>query len=118
MQQAIFDGTHTYAYDALNRLTGVTQGSESTTYTYNGDGVLMAQQAEGATTRYAQDLAAPLAQVLATSVGDTTTRYVYGRDRLAAVHSSMQTWYAHDAPGRRAAGSFTASLLLVREATP
>ncbi|KAB8144824.1 hypothetical protein F8S13_03020 [Chloroflexia bacterium SDU3-3] len=85
------DGTTSYTYDALSRLSA--QGT--TTFDYNADGVLVAQASGGATTRYAQDLAAPLSQVL--QVG--ATDYVYGAGRIAALGGTSYTWYAADALG-------------------
>jgi RHS repeat-associated protein len=93
------DGAASYSYDALDRLTGVTQGGTTTTSTYNGDGVLVAQTAGGATTRYAQDLAAPTSQVLQIAQGANTTTYLYGADRLASVSASGRMWYGGDALG-------------------
>jgi len=89
------DGTTTYVYDALNRLT--TQGS--TTNTYTGDGTLVAQMTGATTTRFTQDLVAPLSQVLQRTVGSTTTDYLYGHDRLLALDGIVQTWYGSDALG-------------------
>jgi len=52
------------------------------------------------TTRYTQDLAAPLSQVLQTKVGSAPiTDYVYGLNRLASLNSGVKTWYAADALG-------------------
>jgi len=85
------DGTNTYTYDALNRLTN--QGT--TTNAYNGDSTLVAQTVSGVTTRYTQDLALPLSQILS----DGTTTYVYGMDRLYGVAGSTRTWYGSDALG-------------------
>jgi hypothetical protein len=65
-----------------------------TTNAYNLDGTLVAQTS-GETTRYAQDLASPLSQVL--SIG--ATRYVYGHERLAAQSGGVTTWYVADALG-------------------
>ena len=81
------DGTTTYTYDALNRV--VTTGS--TTNAYNADGVLVQQ----GSTRYVQDLASPLSQIL----GDGTSTYVYSTERLYAQQGSTRTWYATDALG-------------------
>ena len=78
------DGTTTRSYDALNRLVA----QAGTSYTYNGDGVLVSN----GTTTYAQDLAAPLSQVLS----DGTDNYVYGHDRLRALGGP---WYVGDALG-------------------
>jgi YD repeat-containing protein len=85
------DGTTSYTYDALNRLTQ--QGS--TPNSYNGDGVLVRT---GATT-YTQDLAAPLTQILQARQGGTTTHYLYGLERLASTSGGTRTWYAADALG-------------------
>ncbi len=54
------DAATSYSYDALDRLTALTATAQQaqTTYAYNGDGTLVAQSANGATTRYTQDAAA------------------------------------------------------------
>jgi RHS repeat-associated protein len=77
-------GPQTAAYDAVNR----TVAQNSTNYAYNGDGVLVSD----GTTTYAQDLAAPLSQVLS----DGTDTYVYGQERLRALGGP---WYVGDALG-------------------
>jgi RHS repeat-associated protein len=87
------DGATSYAYDALSRVTSSTRAGVVTTNSYNADGTLVAQTTSGVTTRYAQDLAAPLSQVL--SIG--ATRYVYGHERLATQSGSATSWYAGDA---------------------
>jgi RHS repeat-associated protein len=90
------DGTAAYTYDALSRTTA----RGSTTYGYNGDGTLVSQATGGVTTRYTQDLAAPLSQVLQTQVGAATrTDYIYGLNRLASLNGGVKTWYAADALG-------------------
>jgi len=90
------DGTAASTYDALNRTT--IRGT--TTYAYNGDGTLVSQATSGVTTRYTQDLAAPLSQVLQTQVGAATrTDYLYGLNRLASLNGSTKTWYVSDALG-------------------
>ncbi len=76
------DDTTTSTYDPLNRLLTSTSAGQSRTNSYNGDGVLVAQTANGTTTRYTQDLAAPRSQVLQTVQGSTTTDYLYGVERL------------------------------------
>jgi RHS repeat-associated protein len=93
------DGTRTLGYDALSRLTSATARGTTTSYRYNGDGVLARQTANGTTTSYTQDLVAPLSQVLEHSTGSTTTSYRYGVERLLAVQGSTPTWYGTDALG-------------------
>src|SRR5881628_3379475 len=73
--------------------------ARTTTYTYNGDDVLTSQTTGTTTTRYTQDLAAPLSQVLQVRQGGATTDYLYGVTRLAAVSGSTRTWYVGDALG-------------------
>ena len=80
--------TTTYGYDALSRMTL----RSTTPYTYNGDGALV----DDGATRYTQDLASPLSQILQTTQ-ISTTNYLYGLDRLAAVAGSTRTWYVGDA---------------------
>ena len=66
----------------------------------NGGGTLVSQLTGGVTTRYTQDLAAPLSQVLQTKVGSAAiTDYIYGLNRLASLNSGVKTWYAADALG-------------------
>jgi YD repeat-containing protein len=85
------DGTATYSYDALNRLTQ----RGTTSYSYNGDSVLVYDGA----TRYTQDLISPLSQVLQATQSGTTSDYLYGLDRLAALSGGTRTWYGSDALG-------------------
>jgi hypothetical protein len=68
------DGTAADTYDALNRTT-----VPGATYAYNGDGTLVSQLTGGVTTRYSQDLAAPLSQVLQTKVGSAAIISFAGR---------------------------------------
>ena len=91
------DGTTTYTYNALSRVTSTTRAGTTTTNSYNGDGTLVSQVTGATTTRYTQDLASPLSQVLQT-VGANTTTYLYGLERLA-VNSSPKTWYISDGLG-------------------
>src|SRR5205814_1349060 len=50
--QLLSDGAQGYTYDPLGRLSSATKAGSTTTYGYNGDGVLATQTAGGATTRY------------------------------------------------------------------
>ena len=88
------DGMTARTYDALSRV--LTSGT--TTSAYNGDGTLISQTTGGTTTRYTQDLAAPLSQILQSVVGSTRTSYLYGRERLA-IDGSPRTWFIGDALG-------------------
>jgi hypothetical protein len=66
-------------------------------YTYNAQGLRVAQSVDGAETTFTWDLASPLAQVLATSDGKT---YLHGLDPS----TSLYTESAHQQP--RIAGPF------------
>ena len=57
------DGTTSYGFDALGRLTGTTATGQTRNYAYNGDGTLASSVANGTSTSYTQDLAGGLSQV-------------------------------------------------------
>ncbi len=76
------DGTTSYSYKATNDLTGTTTTGQSRAYVYNGDGTLVGQTVNGTTTNYTQDLAADQPEILAGTVGLTSTDYQYGQDML------------------------------------
>ncbi|WP_161668725.1 RHS repeat-associated core domain-containing protein [Kallotenue papyrolyticum] len=59
----------------------------------------MAQTQGSTTTRYTQDLVAPLSQILQLTQGTQRTDYVYGHERLLALEGTAQTWYGSDALG-------------------
>lgn len=84
------DGSTTSSYDALSRLTS----QDGRAYSYNGDGVLVAQTVGITTTNYTQDLAAPLSQVL--NDGNASYIYANGPERLRTLGGP---WYVGDALG-------------------
>ncbi len=61
--------------------------------------MLVAQTTDSATTRYTQDLVAPLSQVLQLTHGMQRTDYLYSHERLLAQTGTAQPWYDHDALG-------------------
>ncbi len=99
------DGTGTYTYDPLNRLTSVTRAGVTTTYSYNGDGLLVAKTVNGETTRFLWDTTKSNAQLLGTTTNSATTWYVWGqggneRDQiLYETSASGRKWYGTDALG-------------------
>jgi YD repeat-containing protein len=95
------DGTTSYAFDALGRLTGTTAGSQDRNYGYNGDGTLVSASINGMSTSYAQDLAGGMSQVLGTSNPGATADYLRddGGSLLASVTSGTRTWYGTDNQG-------------------
>jgi YD repeat-containing protein len=71
-----------YSYDHSNRLTQVTEGSLTTQFAYNGDGVRTSKTVAGDTTEYVLHLAATLPVV----ISDTQAVDLYGLDILARHH--------------------------------
>ncbi|HUW96179.1 MAG TPA: hypothetical protein VMW58_10365 [Anaerolineae bacterium] len=61
-----------YTYDRANRLTQVSEGSLSTQFAYNGDGVRTSETESSDTTEYVRDLAAALPVV----ISDTEAVYL------------------------------------------
>ncbi len=88
------DGVRSYTYDHANRLTQVTQGSQTTQFAYNGDGVRTGKTVSGDTTQYVLDLAATLPVV----VSDTEAVYLYGLDIIAQQQAERQHYF-HDGLG-------------------
>ncbi|MCP5014177.1 MAG: RHS repeat-associated core domain-containing protein, partial [Ketobacter sp.] len=72
------DGQYSYSYDSANRLSQLNDGISNVAYTYNGDGVRVAQVADGIRTDYVQDVALPLPQLLTAEQGGTVNRYLRG----------------------------------------
>ena len=99
------DGSGTYSYDALGRLTAGTSGAQSSTYSYNGDGTMVGQASGGVTTAYAQDLAGGQSQILAITTGAgagaSTIDQLWGLDRLASLNpaTGARAWYGYDGQG-------------------
>jgi RHS repeat-associated protein len=93
------DGTSQSSYDPMGWLMATTSGGQTRSYAYDADGTLATQTTSGSTISYTQDLAAPLSQVLQITDGVTTTEYLYGAERLAAVKGGTRTWYGGDALG-------------------
>ncbi len=89
------DGVNTYTYDLANRLTAFNNGTNTTTYAYNGLGDRLQQTANSATTTYAVDITGGLTQVLS----DGTNTYLYGAGRIAQKHNSITEYYLADALG-------------------
>ncbi len=91
----ISNGANTYTYDLANRLTAFNNGTNTTTYVYNGLGDRLQQIANSAATTYAVDIAGGLTQVLS----DGTNTYLYGAGRITQQHGSVTEYYLADALG-------------------
>jgi RHS repeat-associated protein/uncharacterized repeat protein (TIGR01451 family) len=90
------DGVRTYQYDHANRLKQVTEGSLTTQFGYNGDGVRVGKTIGAATTDYVVDLASTLPVV----ISDTEAIYLYGLDIIAEqLAGADRYYYVHDGLG-------------------
>jgi RHS repeat-associated protein len=78
-----------HRHDHANRLTQVTQGSQTTQFAYNGDGVRTSKTVDGDTTQYVLDLAATLPVV----VSDTEAVYLCGLDIIAQQQADGQYYF-------------------------
>jgi len=93
-------GDATFSYDYANRVVEAISGTQTITFTYNGDGVRVGKCVDGACTTYIQDVAAPLPIVLVSTTGGQDTLYTYGFDLMAMTDpASAQTYYHYDGLG-------------------
>ncbi|HKP52979.1 MAG TPA: DUF6531 domain-containing protein [Chloroflexia bacterium] len=95
------DGTNSYTYDPLKRLTSVASGGITTTYGYNGDGVLATEAVGGATTRYTLDVTGGLPERLGATTGSASTWYVrgWGGELSRESGGTTNAWYLGDRLG-------------------
>ncbi len=84
------DGTFTYTYNSLSQMIRAESLTRTVVYTYNGNGLRVAQQISGEEAlHFTWDEALGLSQVLATSDG---TRYLYGQG-LEGVQTDGDWYY-------------------------
>jgi RHS repeat-associated protein len=130
------DGTYTYISASLREIAGRLVGVESVTttvvYTYNGDGVRVAQSVDGVETQWVQTLASHctsynhlsnsgcgLPQVLVETTSGETTLYAYGLSRLAQIKGNEAEWFLGDALGSvRQIVDDGGDVVLARDYTP
>lgn len=84
-------GSDTFTYDQENRLTRATVGGNTSTSTYNGDGLRMSHTANGNATNYTWDVASGIPSVLQ----DGAYTYVYGIGIISQTDSSGNTFFYH-----------------------
>ena len=87
-------GTHSYAYDNLYRLTAATVGGTATTFAYRGDGLRNSRTMRGVTTTFTWDIAGGLPVVL-----DDGAQYVYGAGLVSQVSGANTYYYLADGLG-------------------
>ncbi len=95
------DGTNTYTYDPLKRMSSIVHSAVTSTYSYNGDNILTIEATGGVTTRHTLDLTGGLPERLGTKVGTTQTWFVrgYGQELAREAGGSSTTWYLADRIG-------------------
>ncbi len=84
------DGKSTYTYDQANRLTKLVTGTQTYTMTYNGLSDRLTLSVNGTQTKYANDVAGGLTQVLLETTGATKNFYLYGNGLIAQQKSFVQ----------------------------
>jgi RHS repeat-associated protein len=86
------DGTHSYTYDAENRISKV-DGGATATYVYNADNKRVLKTVGGVTTEYYYDLSG---NVLGEAQGTTVSaNYVYLNNQLLAEYTGGTTYFLH-----------------------
>jgi hypothetical protein len=90
------DGVFTYTTDAAGWLVRADSVTSTLVYTYNADGLRMAQSVEGEEIGFVWDLAAGLPQVLATSDGVLD---LYGLSRIGEVRAGEWAYPLGDGLG-------------------
>jgi RHS repeat-associated protein len=88
-------GDAAYTFGALNRLSSVTEGAESSSYIYNGDGVQAQRNINGSVTSYIMDVATGLEVTLESNEGTYTNRYIFGNALLGQSGSDNSISFYH-----------------------
>lgn len=82
------------------RLVSVSDGANTTTYAYNGDGDRVSQAVDGVTTTYLLDVATPLTMVLAEQTGAAPAiYYLHGLDLVAQSDGAATEYFLYDGLG-------------------
>jgi RHS repeat-associated protein len=89
------DGVNSYSYDFANRLTGVTQGTNSFAFNYDGLDNRYRQTVNGQSTTDTLDLAGGLSQVLY----DGAYSYYYGLGRISQQKNGVTETFLPDGLG-------------------
>lgn len=97
------DGTHTtaYAWDWRNRLLSVSEPGSITLHEYDGDGNRISKTRDGVKTKYINDVARGLVQMLQETddAGTVQATYTYGNDLIAMNRADADTFYHYDGLG-------------------
>jgi RHS repeat-associated protein len=93
------DGERSFAYDSANQLTQAISGTVTVRYSYSGDGLRLMQDVNGALTRYAQDIASALPQVIFEANPQAQVTYVSAGSLTAAYDAGQWAYQLPDALG-------------------
>jgi RHS repeat-associated protein len=88
-------GPDDFTWDHENRMTGLTIGSTTASYAYNGDALRMSSTVGANTTSYVWDVAAGLPVILQ----DGTNTYVYGLGLISTYDGTNMTYRLTDGLG-------------------
>lgn len=97
------DGTYTtgYMWDGLNRLLAILPAGDNIVYEYDGDGNRISKTQGGVKTKYINDVARGLVQVLqeTDNTGVTQATYTRGRGLIAMNRADADSYYHYDGLG-------------------
>jgi len=88
------DGSHSYTYDAENRITQV-DGGTTATYVYDANGQRVRKLSGGVKIDYAYDSAGNVSGELWTPPGYFTVGYIYLNRQLVAEYKDSTTYFVH-----------------------
>ena len=91
----IYDGVYTYTYNGAGRMVQAQGVTMTLVYTYNADGLRVAQEQNGVPTHFVWDWATPVPEMLS----DGTQVYLVGHDTLGWVAAGGWTFVLPDALG-------------------
>jgi RHS repeat-associated protein len=95
------DGQRNYGYDSANRLTSITDATNTTSFGYNGLGNRVQETVNGETLTFAIDFNTGLTQVLQEkdSTEAVKNTYLYGNGRIMQQSASDSAYFLGDALG-------------------
>ncbi|MDD5063722.1 MAG: hypothetical protein PHQ35_03040 [Phycisphaerae bacterium] len=93
--------TTTCSWDWANHLLSVSEPAGNTLYEYNGEGVRISKTQNGVKTKYINDVASPLTQVLmeTDTAGTVQAVYTYGDDLISMNRADVNSFYHYDGLG-------------------
>jgi RHS repeat-associated protein len=91
-----------YTWDWRDRLIAVSpQPGDNTSYEYDGDGTRVSQTRDGVKTKYINDVALPIVQVLCETdiSGTIQATYIYGKNLISMNRATINSYYLYDGLG-------------------